>query len=653
MKQILLIIALITAFLSAADAQPISKSPLPTNIKVANDQIGANLGAKINAADAACGGGVGCQIWVFDGGSAAANTISSQVIVGSNHTLRFFEGIFYCKFPTQSAVILLKDNSNLIGAGWNTVIVENNDPLLQTYNPATGQGAGTRTANYRIVASFNTQFSCSSESANNTCRSTNLHVSDIQFKGIRTNQHDGGVVGAVGLGHCWGCSVRRNWFNEVSGYAAHFGSTQAGADGETFKEFTHAGQTMYAANYSKDNYFTDNLMTNIQSQMFAVISSENVWIERNIFREPGKRPYTITSVTNSAGDPIVVTVSEAHHIPGGDRVRLRGVMATGGAPAFNQDQDYRIKPLTPTSFSLVKADTNTGTVQNPIYITPQNGTGTGRYTVTSDSKVDYRGIFIVGLDVEPNGSFYERVNNMHIVNNLFDFRQINGVAATAVAHQITAAGIANSGNVISGNTILGNETGTGTLSGGLTVATSYTTKTTVSDNYINCGGGNNIGLLLSGSFLTVNNNTIENCGGGGSGSLQTGTLTHSSVTNNVLRNVTWGQAIIRERGVSNNNRWTNNHARLHYHDTDSVITSSIYLNNYWAGAGSDMGFFETTLSNNNIYQGNITAPRLIGSGNYGLTIVGTQSKVLSHSFTDGRTFITNINGTSVPFLNPN
>jgi len=66
-----------------------------------------------------------------------------------------------------------------------------------------------------------------------------------------------------------------------------------------------------------------------------------------------------------------------------------------------------------------------------------------------------------------------------------------------------------------------------------------------------------------------------------------------------------------------------------------------------------MGFFETTLSNNNIYQGNITAPKLSGAGNYGLIIIGKQSKVLSHSFIDGRTFITNINRTNVPFLNPN
>ncbi len=135
---------------------------------------------------------------------------------------------------------------------------------------------------------------------------------------------------------------------------------------------------------------------------------------------------------------------------------------------------------------------------NNFCITPQNGTGLGSYKVTSVSKVDYRGIFVVGLDVEPNGSFYERVNNLHIVNNLFDFRVCNGVATGGIAHQITATGIVNGGNVISRNTILGNETGTGSLSTGLTIATPYTTQTAVSDNYIKGGGG-------------INNRIVVNC----------------------------------------------------------------------------------------------------------------------------------------------
>lgn len=628
---------------------------LPSRIMVANDQPGANLGAKINAADTACGATVGCEIWVFDGGSAAANTISTQVVVGSYHSLRFFSGIFYCNFFTQSGVILLKDNAQLVGSGWNTIIVENDDPNVQTYNPAIGLTTGTRTANYRIVAPFNTQFICTKESLANTCRSSNLHVRDIQFKGVRSNQHDGGVAGAVGMGNCYGCSIRHCWFNEVSGYAAVFGATPAGAEAENGTTYTYGGVVYYPANYAKDGFFTDNLITNNQSQNFALITVENMRVERNIFREPGKRPYTITSVTNPAGAPIVVTLNEAHHIPGGNRVRLLEVTATGGAPPISPTTEYLAKPIAgqSTKFSLVSL-VNTGTESNPIYITPVNGTGSGSYKVTAASKTDYRGIFVVGLDVEPNGSFYERVNNVTISDNLFDFRVCNGIATGAIAYQITAAGIANGGANISNNTIWGNETGTGTMSIGITISNPYTTGATISNNYIKGGGGNNIGIFLSGDRLTAGDNTLVDAGGGGSGSVQTSFLTNSSVVNTNIRNPTFGMSSIRERGVSTNNYWANNFVNFQYHDAGSTITNSIYKDNFWAsGIPSQTGFYETTGSNNNIFDGNITRPKLISNDAFGLTIVGATSKVISHKFTDGRTFIPNLNGVKMPFTNPN
>ncbi len=624
-------------------------------IKVANDQKGADLGAKINAADAACGLNSRCEIWVYDGGSRAANTISTQIVVGSFHTLKFFQGTFYCNFFTQSGVILLKDNASLIGSGWNTVIVENNDPDVEKFNPATGLVTGSRTANYRIVAPFNTQFICTKESLANTCRSSNLHVRDIQFKGVRSNQHDGGVAGAVGMGNCYGCSIRFCWFNEVSGYAAVFGATPAGIEAENGATYKYGGVTYYPANFAKDGFFTDNLITNNQSQNFALITVENMRVERNIFREPGKRPYTITGVTNPAGAPIVVTLNEAHHFAGGNRVRLLNVTATGNAPTISPTTEYIVRPVTgqPTEFSLVSLK-NTGTANDPIYVTPVNGTGTGSYAVSVNSKTDFRGIFVAGLDVEPNGNPFERVNNVTIANNLFDFRVCNGVATAAIAYQITAAGIANGGANISNNTIWGNETGTGTLSIGISIATQYTTGATISNNFIKGGGGNNIGMLLSGDKLSVNNNTLVDAGGGGSGSLQTGSLTNSSVVNTNIRNPTFGVASIRERGVSNHNYWANNFVNFHYHDVGSTITNSVYKNNYWAGGiPSQTGFYETNGSNDNIFDGNTTRPTLISNDAFGLTIIGAGSKVISHKFTDGRTFTPNLNRAKTPFTNPN
>lgn len=604
-------------------------------IKVANEQRGADLGAKINAADAACGANVACEIWVYDGGSRAANTISTQVVVGSYHTLKFFKGTFYCNFFTQSGVILLKDNASLIGSGWDTIIVENADPDVQKYNPATGLVTGSRTANYRIVAPFNTQFICTKESLANTCRATNLNVRDIQFKGVRSNQHDGGVAGAVGMGNCYGCSIRFCWFNEVSGYAAVFGSTPAGIEAENGATYKYGGVTYYPANYAKDGFFTDNLITNNQSQNLALITVENMRVERNIFREPGKRPYTITGVTNPAGAPVVVTLNEAHHFAGGSRIRLLHINANGNAPAISPTTEFLVKPIAgqPTKFSLVSLK-NTGTANDPIYVTPVNGNGKGNYTVSGDSKTDFRGIFVVGIDVEPNGNPFERVKNLTVTDNLFDFRICNGVATTAIAYQITAAGIANVGANISNNKVWGNETGTGSLSIGISISYQYTTGANISNNFIKGGGGNNIGMLLSGDKLNVSDNTLVDTGGGGSGSLQTASLTNSSVVNTKISNPTFGVSSIRERGVSSRNIWTNNSVSLHYHDAGSTITNSVYKNNYWAGEiPTGTGFYETQGSNDNIFDGNTTRPKLISGDAFGLTVIGTRSKVISHKFT--------------------
>ena len=615
-------------------------------IRVANDQKGADLGAKINVADAACGTNIGCEIWVFDGGSQSANTISTQIIVGSYHTLRFFSGTFYCNVFSQIGVFLMKDNSNLIGSGWNTIIVENNDPDVQTYNPKLGYGTN-RTAFYRIVGMFNDSFICNRDSNARTCRSSNVHVRDIQFKGVRSNQHDGGVAGAVSFSHCYGCSLRFCWFNEISGYAAVFGGTPAGT---TDDDPTTYG-TNIPANYAKDNWFTDNLMTNLQSQNLAIISAENLHVERNIFREPGKRPYNITNITNTKGQPIVVTVAEPHHFYGGVGIRLQNVKATGGASPISSETEYHVRKLSPTTFSLISTTINSGTPANPVYITPVNGTGTGSYT-TVGAVTDLRGIFLVGIDVEPNGSPFERVNNVSISDNIFDFRKCNGVSTTAIAYQITAAGIANEGAEISKNTIWGNETGTGQLSIGIQISYPFTTGVTVADNFIKKAG--NVGLFLSGSRIAVSNNTLVDSGGGGSGSLQTSSLTNSNVVNTNIRNPTYGVSSIRERGVSNNNYWANNFVNLHYHDAGSTITNSIYKDNYWAGGiPSQTGFYETPGSNNNIFDGNITRPKLISNESFGLTIVGAGSKIISHKFTDGRMFIPNLNGIKTPFTNPN
>ncbi len=631
-----------------------SGGSLPAQIKVANDMSGADLGAKINAANTACGATIGCEILVLDGGSQATNTISSRIVVGSNHNLHFGEGTFYCNYTVQGNIgtILAQDNTLIYGDGWsNTVIYETNDPnVAGIYDPVSGLTNGGHTALYRIITSYNSTLVGGTESLSNTRRSYNIHVRGIHFKGIRTNQHDGGVAGAVTFGNCFGCSLTNSWLDEVSGYGAVFGGTADGTDGND----EGGNGTNPGGNYSKDNWFTDNLITNNQSQSLAVINSENVIVARNIFREPGKKPYKITNISNVNGQPIVVTLNEAHHFYGGrNYIRLRGVAATGSAVEIDPNTDYFLKPVTANSFQLISSTINTGTVGDPIYITPILGTPTGSYTLSAASKTDWRGIFAVGIDFEPNGDELERGQQITIEDNLFDFSVTNGMATFAILYQTTDPLVADGNAKIRNNTIIGNKTGTGTLSVGINVAYSATSKMTISENKLDCGAGNNSGILASGSYLTINSNSMINCGGGGSGSLQTSGLTFSTVSGNTMQNPNFGQSGIIERGVSNNNQWFNNQTATHIHDATSTITNSVYRNNYWVNA-QNSGFSENSgSSNNNIFINNVTKPKDAPNGNAGLVIFGAGSKVLSHQYTDGRTFITNLNGVSTPFTNPN
>src|SRR5438128_2187420 len=77
---------------------------------------GDDMGAKINACDAKLGNNKG-EILLMGGG-----TISTPVIISSNHTLRVSTGIY--KATNNGAVIRLKDASSLVCDSWNAVLEE-------------------------------------------------------------------------------------------------------------------------------------------------------------------------------------------------------------------------------------------------------------------------------------------------------------------------------------------------------------------------------------------------------------------------------------------------------------------------------------------------------------------------------------------------
>src|SRR2546425_9594991 len=103
----------------------------------ANQFPGADVGAKVNAADRDLGGAAG-EILVSGGGR-----IANQIVVSSNHTLRVGPGTYVS--TTSAAPILLKPGAKLIGSGWDAIILEstaqNQFTVISAYNNAQRNGS--------------------------------------------------------------------------------------------------------------------------------------------------------------------------------------------------------------------------------------------------------------------------------------------------------------------------------------------------------------------------------------------------------------------------------------------------------------------------------------------------------------------------------
>jgi hypothetical protein len=160
------------------------------NIRLASTFIGADVGAKINAADTDLGSSPG-EIWVTDGG-----VISTQIVVSPYHVLRLLPGIYTNALGLRLPVIRLSDNSSLIGEGLQTIVQESS-------NAANSQPV--------IVCGFNLGVQCTTL----TGSTTNIHISGVHFQGANPNVGTS-LIDSVSLGNCSHCSVTDNWFDNIA-----------------------------------------------------------------------------------------------------------------------------------------------------------------------------------------------------------------------------------------------------------------------------------------------------------------------------------------------------------------------------------------------------------------------------------------------------
>lgn len=226
--------------------------------RVANSFPGADLGAKINAADKDLGATVG-DIVVQNGG-----TISTQVIISPGHTLRFGPGTY--RLATESlweGAVLLKSRTAVVGSGWDTIIVE---------PPRTG---------WTVFQSFEDIRTQPAHSGTDS----DISVTNLQIKGANPAV-EGGVRQTISLGNCHRCVVENVWFN---------GTGVIGVQ---------AGGNSLAGNHADAVKIRKNQFTRVASQAAAVVNGSNVVIDGNNFKDSGRCcAQSMTAIDLEPNDP--------------------------------------------------------------------------------------------------------------------------------------------------------------------------------------------------------------------------------------------------------------------------------------------------------------------------------------------------------------
>lgn len=211
---------------------------------VANDFAGSDIGAQINAAaQSLANGGV---VQVRDGNYVQ----TTKVIIPSGVTVRLGYGTISNSFAAGTAHWQLKDNSSLIGAGWNTKLMGQ----VQTVG-----GAAT-------VGDFN------SVADNSVVGNSNLLVRDIQFIRNPASTTSGVQTAAIQFGNVKNAYIEHCYFNGCEGYGVFQASSSI------------------TGNHGDGFFIKDCVFENITTQNCGVINCANWQISGNIFR-----PTTVTS----------------------------------------------------------------------------------------------------------------------------------------------------------------------------------------------------------------------------------------------------------------------------------------------------------------------------------------------------------------------
>jgi hypothetical protein len=629
-----------------------------SNTVYADDMQGSSLAEKITNAGGDLAGKSGVIVCRGGGTYAAPHIIDQMTIIKTGHTLLLYDGVYQL---TNRKNFIMEDYSRIFGNGPKTIMRENVIPWAENWGPGNSW--------YKMIAARGALNNDGSPSvsplgANKANVTRGLEIANLKFEGVRANRLDTSPA-VLDLCNVHDSSVHDCLYEGTSGYAVQVGiAASNGGIGTAVAE---------REEYSKNFRFYNNTMKWINSQYMGIISSENIQIFNNIFQDPGKRPITITSISNT--NPAVFTTSENHSFAStestianfgtysGTEIMILG--AAGMTVPHNQQWHVDTTPSRNTFTIAYFTYPGGAPVRNKF-----DGTNAGTYSPSPNPAKAWASENNGGaIDFESNDANpSERNINALVVNNTFDFRRASfacgGIAIANPGYiDSTATGnLAWSGH-ISNNVLLGADpvtagsqpTQPGSMTGGITMmyengpGIPANKNFIISNNYIE--GCNAAGIIVSGDNITVQNNVLVDCGKNGVHQLRLRNLKNSVIKDNTIKcRPPFGRyAGIEEVGVNTNNtvdgnilentNGANSGGNNIMHNDGSTVTKCRYINNKLTSAGGDGVIYENSASNNNIYDNNLTG---VAAGNKGIFIVGPGSKIISHKQTDGRVFIPNL-----------
>jgi hypothetical protein len=198
---------------------------------------GADLGARINAADHSLGSAPG-EIVARGGGR-----ITTQIIISAGHTLRLMSGTYAPS--TQEVPVLLGPGASLAGEGWDQSI------LLESTAPG----------RFEVVSGI-------ANARRNGDPDSGITIRDIQIKGA--NSGFDSAHQAVSLGNCANCAIDKVWINSTRAIGVQLG-----------------GSAVYG-HYASNSRVTNCLFTHVASQNLALVNGVDITFENNRFEDPGQ-----------------------------------------------------------------------------------------------------------------------------------------------------------------------------------------------------------------------------------------------------------------------------------------------------------------------------------------------------------------------------